>query len=639
MKIKHLVLITIWGFFVTSCYDLTLEPKGIMGENELFGSETGVKIYFTGLYNNLPIEDFNYSATRGFRFDNYWEAAKTSLGNMSGEFVNSLLQVNTNGFGYWPYGQIRLVNNFINNFPQHKDNFPESTYNNLLGEAYFLRAFFYSGLAKRYGGVPIITEVQNPAGDSLTLKVPRATEYDTWKFIHDDLEFAMNNMVEPKSSSDVTRANRYAAAALMSRTMLYAASVAKYTQYLGFDGEAAVQQGFAGIDPSKANEFFQYAYDAGKLIENSAKYQLYTKNYPDKMTNFVNVFLDATSSENIFIKCYDKTSPQDTYLRHSYDALMCPATDMAANPGAVSYPSMDLMLLYDFPDIVDAEGKPIRFEKRSDIKNGMEPRLRATMYFDGDELREQLYSIQRGIYLTFPGLATDAKNGDNDAPINATANRKLSSSRKQLYNGVQIAGNHGCDNAGSTGGGENNCLTGAFVRKYIDPSLPRNQAWHSNQDQHWVVFRLGEIYLNMAEVCYELDKKDEAFDYIEKIRERAGCKVTRPADDPTDLSQKYGYPIDGNLQFIRDERYRELAFENHRWWDLRRWRVADRVLDKWIPRCLFAYYLMDEGTYIYLNEHEKNNRTWTAGKNSYYEGIPQGEINKNNNLLPQNPLR
>ena len=52
-----------------------------------------------------------------------------------------------------------------------------------------------------------------------------------------------------------------------------------------------------------------------------------------------------------------------------------------------------------------------------------------------------------------------------------------------------------------------------------------------------------------------------------------------------------------------------------------------------------CYYLLDEDKYIYLDEWEKNNRTWSAAKRAFYEGIPQGEINKNNNLLPQNPLR
>ena len=83
--------------------------------------------------------------------------------------------------------------------------------------------------------------------------------------------------------------------------MLYAGRVARYTQYLGLGTDAAVAAGLAGMDPSKASEFFQYAYDAGKFIE-QGPYSLYTKNYPDKATNFANLFLDKSSTENLFTK-------------------------------------------------------------------------------------------------------------------------------------------------------------------------------------------------------------------------------------------------------------------------------------------------------------------------------------------------
>ena len=56
------------------------------------------------------------------------------------------------------------------------------------------------------------------------------------------------------------------------------------------------------------------------------------------------------------------------------------------------------------------------------------------------------------------------------------------------------------------------------------------------------------------------------------------------------------------------------------------------------PYCANCYYVFDEGKYIYLDEVNRNNRTVTAPKRAAYERIPQGEINKNPKLLPQNPL-
>ncbi|WP_020529750.1 RagB/SusD family nutrient uptake outer membrane protein [Flexithrix dorotheae] len=643
MKKQYKILAILFGIIVISCQELDLEPKGILGEPELFGNEFGVKKYFSGIYNDLPIEDFLYFGTdseTAYRPDNYWEQGKKSLGNMSGEFFNSWVGVDNDGFAYWPYARIRDINTFIENFPGYKDKYKEDVFNELLGEAYFLRAFYYFGLAKRYGGVPIIKEVQNPLADAEILEVPRNTEYETWKFIYEDLTFAIENMGK---TSETGRANKYVAAALLSRSMLYAGSIAKYSQYLGFQGEAATSAGLAGMEPSQADEFFQYCVDAGNIVE-EGPYSLYTKNYPDKATNFANLFLDPISPENIFIKSYDMTVPHNTRLRHSYDALMCPQPDMSSFVGAESYPPLDFMELYEMPDFVNSDGTPVRFDSRSDIKNGMEPRMLGTMYFDGDELRGSTFSIQKGIYKNFDALASEADNGSSAAPINSADNRILGGRGWTTeIDGVtyNITGAHGhFDDQG----GENNGWGSAFIRKYVNPDMPTNDVREYRSDQHWVVFRLGEIYLNSAEALYELGNREEAFNYIEMIRDRAGTSVIRPAIDMTTTNigsinkANYPYQLENSLQFIRDERARELYGENHWWWDLRRWRTADQVLNQFRHRVLSCYFVADEGKYIYLDEINRWNRSWTASNACYYEPIPWGEIGKNENLLPQNPL-
>lgn len=641
MKKYSLFISALLAVFFFSCQKLDLNPKGILGEPELFSSEFGVKKYFTGLYDYLPIEEFTYfgssGGSGGYRgTTNYWESGKNSQGNCSGEFFNTWQLVNNGGFGYWPYDRIRECNTFIINFPTYQANFSTATYNALMGEAYFLRAFFYSGLAKRYGGVPIIKDIQDPLGDKGVLQVPRNTEYDTWKFIYSDLKFAMDNM---PATSERGRANKYVAAALMSRMMLYAGSIAKYTQYTGLSAEKAIQEGFAGMDPSKANEFFQYAVDAGTFID-AGPYALYTKGYPDKTKNFADLFLDVTSTENIFIKDYDVNAPRNTRLYHSYDAMMSPYPDMTVNVGAESYPPLDFMELYDMPAITNPDGTPVRFTTRGDIKNGMEPRMKGTMYFDGDVLRGKAFSIQRGIYKTYTGTAADAQNGSNAAPINSGGNRILGG-KSTMFGSLKVTGDHGNF---EDQGGENNGFGSAFVRKYVDYNKPRAECdlWRSQTP--WIVFRLGEIYLNTAEALYELGKREEALDKVAKIRERAGAIVTRPAVDQSTSNvgtinkAVYSYQIEKSLQFIRDERERELYGENHWWWDIRRWRVVDQVLLNFRPRMLSCYLVADENKYIYLDETNRLNRAWTASRASIYEPIPGGEIAKNPKLLPNNPL-
>src|SRR3546814_4768217 len=172
------------------------------------------------------------------------------------------------------------------------------------------------------------------------------------------------------------------------------------------------------------------------------------------------------------------------------------------------------------PCHTNVDGTPVRFDSLSDIREGMEPRMRGTMYFDGDGLRGHTFSIQRGIYKTFDGVAADAQRGSNNAPINSNGNRILGGRGWTTeIDGVTytITGAHGSfDDKGI----ENNAFGAAFIRRYINPTMALADAVFYKSGQPWIVFRLGEIYLNTAEALYELGQRDEAFDYIAKIRER-----------------------------------------------------------------------------------------------------------------------
>ncbi len=637
MKIRTIVLLAILGIASSSCHDLDLEPKGILSETELFGNESGVEKYLAGLYNHLPIEDFNYYYNKFQKgYGNPWEGGKWNLANMCGELFSYWGEVKEDGFGYWPYYKIRDVNVFIANFPRYADNFTKEKADEIMGEAHFLRAFFYWGLVKRYGGVPIITEVQDPTADIETLKVPRDSEDAVWQFIHDELQLAIDMLPANKEKK---RANKYVAAALMSRAMLYAGRIAKYSHYLNLGtNQEAAQKGLVGIAPERAAYYFTESYQAGKLIDNSGQYFLYRK-YDDLAYNFAMLFQDPDSPEDIFVKQYDRNSPEWMDLSHSYDAVMVPI-DFSSFLGLGGCPHIHMMKYYDFPAIVDTDGKPVRFDDKADIKNGMEPRLRGTMYFTGDPLRGKVMDIHRGLYKQYTWTAAEAEYGSEVAAPNLDGNRILSDAPGNTYhwNGkdYEIAGKHGIIQYRW----ESYSMTGAVVRKYVDESKPVSECVVGGSSSPYKVFRLGEIYLNIAEAAYELgtpEKQAEAAGYIAKLRDRAGASPHKMVANPADLSSKYGFPLDANLQYIRDERYRELAFENHYWWDLRSWGVVDQELHNFFPRYLSAYYILDEGKWIYLEEDNGLAKYYTVSKRGFYEPIPAGEIAKND-LLIQNPL-
>jgi hypothetical protein len=164
--------------------------------------------------------------------------------------------------------------------------------------------------------------------------------------------------------------------------------------------------------------------------------------------------------------------------------------------------------------------------------------------------------------------------------------------------------------------------TGFYVRKYVDYKRDQSQCGLYMSTQSWIDIRYAEVLLNRAEAAVELNNSSDAITVINRIRDRAGATAV------TGMI---------TIDTVRNERCKELAFEKQFWWDLRRWRIADQVLDNTKFHALLPYYVMDENKYIFLRELEPFQRSYTFEKKFYYEPIPGGELGKNPNLYPNNP--
>ncbi|SEM76319.1 Starch-binding associating with outer membrane [bacterium A37T11] len=589
---KNLLFALIGAF--AACKDLDIPPVNILTDKDVFSTEAGVSAYMIPIYAKLPIEDFRYNWSDGFNAF----PAFPSLGLFTGE----LLQVDyvyrgsieSGSFGYWPYADIRKVNYFLENLPKNSLNFTSEQVNNFLGEAHFLRAYFYFDLVKRYGGVPVIKVAQDPyASTSKELMVPRSKEQEVYDFIKSDLDSAI--LLMPDVSMDATvrgRANKYVAAALKSRAMLYAGSIAKYgTMQL---------DGLLGIPSSSADGYFQQSIEAANLL--AGKYSLY-RNNADKYLNYVNLFLDKDSHENIFTKDYKYPD-----ITHSWDGLNIPKQFAGNSYGSLLNPTLDYVELYGSLQVNDLQGNPIRFPNRAALFQNVEPRLRASVILPGDQYRNEVIDVQRGIYPSY-------HNGDEAYNRSVL---KTSGNEDALYNGKRIVGLSGVGNGATN--------TGFYVRKYQDPGKDISMIGLWNSDQQWIDIRYAEILLNKAEAALELSSptlRADALAAINDIRDRAGA--------PLLTNEQL------NLEVVRNERRKELAFENQTWWDIRRWRTADKELNNRIYKALFPYYIFDEKQYIFKKEDELRLSRFTFQIRFYYEPIPGGEINKNP-ILIQNPL-
>ncbi|TZF85069.1 RagB/SusD family nutrient uptake outer membrane protein [Pedobacter sp. BS3] len=611
MKRYSKLILAVMAGILVSCQKLDIKPTNVVTEDVVFNGEAGMNVYMANIYRKLPIEDFRYrpggEGRAGMNLHHEWQNffhMGAAIGEMVGPFGDTY-EI-TSGFGYWPYDDIRAVNYVLENLPKYSANFTGNRVNELLGEAYFCRAFFYFALVKRYGGVPIVTTVQNYPQQSIEeLQMHRDKEEDVWNFIGEDLDKAYEMMPE---KSPRGRANKYVALALKSRAMLYAGSIAKYGSVNYVDGDARAQ-GLVGIPAESANGFFTKAWEAASLLE--GKYELYNQTPGDKVKNYVDAFLDPASKENILVRDYSKLPNLES--AHSWDATFSPGY-MTVGPESRAYPTLEFVERWGKLPIVDANDYPIKYDNLADLMNGLEPRLLATVYFPGATLRGYTFDTQRGLYENmFTGTATQevAKPLDSRASITA-------SDPNTLYNGRRIIGQAGMKRPGSP---DNATRTGFFVRKYIDYNKDKSQTGLFQSEQAWIEFRYGEILLNRAEAAMELSNPGDALYCINQLRERAGGPHLNSI----------------TLDDVRNERCKELAFENHYYWDLKRWRIADVVLDNAKFKGLMPYYIISENKYIFLAERETFDRTYTFEKKFYYEAIPGGELAKNPNLYPNNP--
>ena len=534
---KILVSALVMALSFYSCDYLDVPPINIIQDDAIFNSESGITSYMTTLYYDLPIEDFRYTQ-QGF---NVSGKGQGRLPNVSGEAMcSSSDDISTIGdgtwWGCWDYGKIRRVNYFLKNFPAYKSNFQNTVLADAwMGEAHFIRAYCYFAMVKRYGGVPILREPQEYVGDIESLKVPRDTEKACYDFIAEDLDKAFRLLPDNEEILGKGRATKYAALALKSRAMLYAGSIARY-------GTVDLN-GLVGIDKALANDYFELAYKAVKELEKSKKFSLYRKN-SDK--NFAELFLAEDSPENIFCKYF-----QRNVNAHGWDVYFVPYQYRGNGFSSNMNPTLEFVEMFEHKDGTPANfaerAKDTYFDDPSELFQNMDARFGGSIIYPNAIFKGEPCSIQKGLIIEDGSKKENATNYEEAV---YTANDG------QVYH---IVGKSGSGNYSGN-------MTGFFMRKYLNENMPQSEVIENYSEQHWIEFRYAEALLNGAEAAVEMGQHlDDALLWINDIRSRADIKQLSLSDLTVDK--------------VRHERRIELAFENHTYWDLRRWRIADKEIE------------------------------------------------------------
>ncbi|MDR1336171.1 MAG: RagB/SusD family nutrient uptake outer membrane protein [Tannerella sp.] len=537
MKTKLLFLVFAGLLSLTpSCIDDVLDKKllDIISEDAVWNDEGLVDAYLAHKYARMIIFQFDLANMESSSFD-YWaqyfgfmvsSIVSDESGNPlwwggphPGGYKTGGLTVSGGLLEWWEhaYTVIRDLNMMI-------ENLPESTCDpafiaGRVAEARFLRAFNYFAMVKRYGGVPLITKTLQLDSPEEELYPKRNSEKEIYDFVIAELDAIEENL---KGVTEYGRATQGAALALKCRAALYAGSIARYgTVQLG---------GLLGIPQDQAAGYFQQSLDAAYKIRDLG-YQLYNQD-ADRVENFRNAFLKERNSEMIFVKQYDEN------LNHwKYDFTLCPKPH-GYDAGMSIAVYLEMVEEFEYtdgrPGTLDRAALQTGLWSMEELWGDKDPRFFASVWTNGTLWKGGNLDMHQGI------IGSDGV---------------LYSNQQDSYGGIPARGPQSNNNGATFG-------TGFGILKMLNEASDANL--HERSGTDCPVFRYGEVLLNLAESAFELGRTDEALDALNQIRDRAGIARKTSLD----------------MEAIRHERKVELFFENHRYWDVRRWRIAVDKLSK-----------------------------------------------------------
>ncbi|MEO6916609.1 MAG: RagB/SusD family nutrient uptake outer membrane protein [Chitinophagaceae bacterium] len=619
LSIIYLSLFCCTLFFSCKKDWLEIKPRSILLDDQVWNDPKQLVGLIANYYDRIPSDmslDANWRNMADYD-DAMWS------GNSNDEGRNNIRPYATNRWEYWDYTLIRDINLTMEKMTTLGTKLDVNVKKQVTAELRFIRGWIYFEMVRRMGGVPLVTKqlIYDYSGDVTPLQLPRAKESEVYDFIAAEMDAIKNDLGNVNATTGIpsaSRANKYTALALKSRAMLYAGSLAKYNNLR--PQPITTPGGEVGIPASKATDYYQKSLAASEEIINSGAYVLKANPGNPAQAFYDAVTKKAGNREAIFVKDYLLSKSK----RHGFTYENIPRGIREDNLSSSQVaPSLNLVESFEYLDGSEGTLKTrtadnsdyIYYNRPEDIFANKDGRLLGTILYPGSSFKGYTIEMQAGVK-SWNGSAYQSIEGSQLGTLYTDGKLLVGSSGP--HRSIQDVSN-----------------TGFYLRKYIDDG--GGTSTRGIQSDVWFVWiRLGEIYLNATEAAFELGRTSDALKYVNTVRERAGF----PANSLKTLT----------LAKIQNEFRVELAFEDHRPWDLKRWRIADQVWNGNIAnpdavvRALYPYRVIRpgdprDGKYIF--EKLQAPRFVSARffqQQNYYTFIPQAVIN-NNPLITRNPLQ
>ncbi len=587
---------------------LNKQPLGDYSETAVWSDPALVQTFVNSMYRNalgwpFAIERLSdYSDESHFTPDwdvtNFNKSLMTSDGLLGWEV--DWATPHTLHFRWAPlYANVRRANIFfskINDVPGD-----QAVIDDLKGQAYFTRAWTYFYLTALYGGVPIITKAYTLTDE---YNVPRNTYEECINYVVGQIDSAAMYLSATDYPTD-GHISRGAALAFKARVLLYAASDLHNPSKNGVVTSGYSNPELLGYTGGDANARWTAAKNAAKAVMDLGQYSLYKDNPGpgDPISdNFIELFTSKGTDEDILLQFF---TPKTDENWDGYNPGLYCGPNGYHNWGN-NTPLGDLVDDYEMKngDAFDWAN----LTHKADPYANRDARFYATVLYEGVQWRTR---------------PSDALEIDPFSKIQVG----------YVYNPAGDMIRAGLDTRSGPIEDWNGGKTGYYLRKYVDPTVDPQ---YVKQDVPFKHLRYGEVLLNYAEACAELGEDPEARTYVNMIRNRAG--------QPNIAGTVAG---DELKEAIRHERRIELAFEDHRFWDVRRWLIASDaykqtsavdVRYETTEASVPTYRKADGTTYgtpvFSRKDTPGDSRAWN--NKCYFFPIMRDEMNKNNTLI-QNP--
>ena len=581
-----IALMGLWFFFSCNSADFLDETETTdLDETTVFSDSTYTTAFLSDIYTSIGF------ASNFDRFNDgaFWatpsgglqtacdEAEPRQLSTITTDVqfatgtVNSVIIDNSS----WvkPYENIRKVNQLLKHLPETP--LSEGRKELYAAEARFLRAWYYFVLVRHYGGVPLIGDTIYTRED--VINSLRDSYADCIDYIVSECDAAAAVLPDNPSGRERGRAGAGACKALKARVLLYAASpLYNGSDFASDQPEIKTLIGY----PEYSLERWKLARDAARQVISLGVYSLYVDNSEEAGRGFYRQYIPSDwvsdgAYSGIIIE--HKRSPG----RWRESLFQPPSRD----GGGGGWPYQELVDAFPMKN-GKAISDPTSGYNPNDPYTNRDPRFYNSITYDQAPLRNA--SIE-------------------NVPVNIFLGN---------YNGTPEG-----QDAVHTG-----TPTGYYFKKQQHRACATNYFIDVNQARP--VMRYAEALLNFAEAENEYEgPTSDVFDVLKAIRERAGID---PGED-----EMYGINPDMSQnemrEFIRTERQVELAIEGFRFWDVRRWMIADQTEN----RTMHGMEVHRDGNNVSYETFEVRKRVFRQAM--YFWPIPYAEVAKSPELI-QNPF-